>query len=573
MQKMISSVIAGPFPPNLRGLTTLLALLFLVGGCATVSDNSAQFTLVPKWGRFEQAFRSGKTYDNPLQDTELRVIFTAPSGQSRLIYGFWDGDRTWKVRFSPNEVGKWHYSTSCFDTENEGLNNRSGTFVCTAASGKTVFDKHGPVGISRDHRHLAHADGTPFFWLADTAWNGALLSTPADWNYYLTRRKLQRFTAVQWVATQWRAAPMGDRTGQLAFSGDDRIAVNSEFFQRLDGKLDALNRAGLLGVPVLLWAIGGGSHPEINPGFSLQEDQAILLARYMVARWGANDVVWFLAGDGNYRGVKAERWKRIGRAVFGDEPHAPVTLHPGGMQWILGEFRNENWFDFLGYQSGHGDDARTLNWMVSGPPSTDWQMDSPRPFINLEPPYENHIAYQSKSPISPHTVRRAVYWSLLNSPTAGVTYGGHGVWGWDDGKTPPTDHANSGIPFPWSEALEMPGATQMTHVSSFFTAIDYWRLQPSPEVLGAQPGKEDPKRHIAAARSRQGDLVVIYVPEDRNVSILQSALPKDFSASWYNPRTGQPEQVAAVMNDRSIDFATPSEGDWLLLLTGAAQKN
>lgn len=570
MRKTIFDLIASGLPRNMQSLLLVpfMVLAYLAGGCASVLESTERYTLVPKWGRFERTFHSSKSYDNPFQDTELRVVFTAPSGKSRLIYGFWDGDRTWKVRFSPEEVGKWHYSTSCFDEENDGLDNQSGTFMCTAAAGKTVFDKHGPVGISRDRRHLAHSDGTPFFWLADTAWNGALLSTSQEWNYYLTRRKQQRFTAVQWVATQWRAAPDGDRNRQLAFTGQDKIKVNTKFFQRLDGKLDAINRVGLLGVPVMLWAIGGGSQPEVNPGYALQEDQAIRLGRYMTARWGANDVVWFLGGDGNYRGLKAERWKRIGRGVFGDEPHAPATMHPGGMHWVLGEFNNEKWFDLLGYQSGHGDDSRTLNWMVAGPPSTDWRMNPPRPFINLEPPYENHISYQSKTPISSHTVRRAVYWSLLNAPTAGVSYGGHGVWGWDDGTRPPTDHLNSGVPLPWRKALDMLGATHMTHASSFFTAIDYWRLRPAPNVLGRQPGLEDPKRHISAANSRDGDLVVVYVPEDRTVDIVQSALPEDFSASWYNPRTGQPEQVAAVVNDQTIQFATPSEGDWLLLLTG-----
>ncbi|MCF7764157.1 MAG: DUF4038 domain-containing protein [Verrucomicrobia bacterium] len=565
MHNSHSSLIPNQLVRSLSGL--FLLTLFLAGGCATVPDRPEQLTLVPKWGRLELDFRSSTSYENPIQDTELRVVFTAPSGRSRLIYGFWDGDRTWKVRFAPNEVGKWHYSTSCFDTANEGLNNHSGTFLCTAASGKTVFERHGPIRVARDRRHFEHEDGTPFFWLADTAWNGPLMSTPADWNYYLNRRKLQRFTAVQWVTTQWRAAPEGDHLGELAFTGQDRIAVNPEFFQRLDEKLDAMNQADLLGVPVLLWAIGGGSIPQVNPGYALQEEQAVRLARYMVARWGSNAVAWFLAGDGDYRGVKAERWKRIGQAVFGDEPHAPVTMHPGGMQWIQGEFTDANWLDFLGYQSGHGDDARTLTWMNSGPPASGWNLDPIRPFINLEPPYENHVAYQSKTPISAHTVRRAVYWSLLNSPTAGVSYGGHGVWGWDDGTTPPTDHQNSGIPLPWKQALEMPGAAQMTHVSSFFKAIDFWRLRPAPEVLGAQPGKQDPKRHIAAARSKEGDLLVVYVPEDRELSIVSRSLPKNFSASWYNPRTGQPEQVSAVVNQRAIQFTTPSEGDWLLLVT------
>jgi hypothetical protein len=548
-----------------------IPVLLILWACATAAPTAQaqKYHLVSKWDRFEGTFKSRRTYDNAVQDAELRVVFTSPTGRSTLVYGFWDGGRVWKVRFAPDELGKWIYSTSCSDTENSGLHNQSGAFTCTATRGSNRFDRHGPIRISRDGRYLTHEDGTPFFWLADTAWNGALHSTPEDWNTYIRERKRQRFTAVQWVTTQWRAAPTGDREGQLAFTGQDRIAINPRFYQRLDQRVDALNQAGLLSAPVLLWAIGGGSQPQVNPGFSLHEEQAILLARYMVARWGANDVLWMLPGDGDYRGAKAERWKRIGRAVFGDEPHAPVVLHPGGMHWVLDEFKDEPWLNIHGYQSGHGDDDPTLRWIFEGPPATDWKKPPVRPFINLEPPYENHMAYQSQTRISPLTVRRAIYWSLLSAPVAGVSYGGHGVWGWDNGTRPPTDHDRSGIPLPWRQALLMPGAEQMAHLASFFSSIEYWRLRPAPELLAVQPGKETPRRHIAAARTERGDLVVIYVPEDRAVDLFQQNLPQDFSASWFNPRTGGIASVVAVVNDRSIQFSTPGEGDWLLLVRSA----
>lgn len=546
------------------GQFTLLLIILFASSCSTPTPD--RFTLISKWDRFERTFQSRRAYRNPFQEVTLRVVFTAPSGRSRLIYGFWDGGPIWKVRFAPNEVGKWFYSTSCSDAKNGSLNNQSGAFVCTAPVGRNRFDQHGPVQVSRDRHYLEHEDGTPFFWLGDTAWNGALLSTPDEWELYLRERQRQKFTVVQWVASQWRASPTGDREGRAAFTGQDRIAINPEFFQKLDAKADAANRAGLLNAPVLLWAIGGGSHPEINPGYALQEDQAILLARYMVARWGANNVIWILPGDGDYRGVRAERWKRIGQAVFGEEPHAPVVLHPGGMQWVLNEFRDQKWLDIQGYQSGHGDDDRTLRWIFAGPPATDWKKEPARPFINLEPPYENHIAYQSQTRIAPLTVRRAIYWSLLSAPPVGVTYGGHGVWGWDDGTKPPTDHPRTGVPLPWQQALHMPAGEQMAHVAEFFTAIDFWRLRPAPEVLATQPDKDAARRHIAAARSEAGDLLVVYVPEDRAVDIYQKSLPPNFLASWFNPRTGEKAPVVAVVNEQSIQFATPDAGDWLLFV-------
>lgn len=520
---------------------------------------------VPRWGLFEATFTSARTSENPLQDTELLVTFTAPSRQTRTVRGFWDGGSTWRVRFSPDEVGRWTYGTAATPELDRGLHGRSGVFQVGAPKGRTRFDRHGPIRVSSSRTFLEHADGTPFFWLADTGWNAALLSTAEEWQHYISQRSRQRFTAVQWVTTQWRAAPQGDRLNELAFSGHERININPKFFQRLDAKADALNAAGLLNVPVLLWAIGGGSKPAVNPGFALPEDQAVRLAQYMVARWQAHDVVWILSGDGDYRGEKSEKWKRIGRAVFGDGPHAPVVLHPGGMHWVGPEFRQETWVDIHGYQSGHGDDDKALRWMTEGPPSKDWA-GAARPFINLEPPYEHHFAYQSGKPIPPHVVRRAVYWSLLNAPPAGVTYGGHGVWGWDDGTKPPTDHPGSGTPLPWKKALVMPGAEQMAHVAAFFASIDFWRLRPAPEVLAEQPGSEAPARFIAAAAAGKGDLLVVYTPEAGTIALNADSTPRG-RATWHDPRTGARTPAKGARSGSAIRFNTPSEGDWVLLVT------
>lgn len=547
----------------MRKHTTWVAILYLLALAGLFPTEAAQrTTVVSKWGRFEREFKSSKTYENPLNDVTVAVVFTSPSGVSRSVNAFWDGGKLWKVRYSPNEVGRWLYTAVPSDESNKGLVENNGTFICTAASGKNRFSQHGPVQVSNDGRYLMHEDGTPFFWLADTAWNGALLSDPDQWAHYSDIRLRQGFSAVQWVTTQWRAAPSGNRFGQLAFTGREKISINPIFFQELDRKVEALNAVGLLNAPVLLWAIGGGSNPKINPGFDLPEDQAILLAKYMVARWGANDVVWILGGDGDYRGKNADKWKRIGRAVFGTGQHSPVIMHPGGMHWIHDEFASEKWVDIHGYQSGHGDDDNTLKWLAMGPPAKDWRKEPFRPFINLEPPYEFHIAYQSKQRITPEQVRRAVYWSLMVAPTAGVTYGGHGIWGWDDGTRPPTDHPYTGTPLPWAQALRMPGAEQMTHVVRVFKSVPFWNLRPAPQLLAKQPGTAAVKNFVAAARTVDGDAAVIYTPVGGVLELNAQEIPKGVLAQWINPRSGE----RSGANPEGNQFKTPDSGDWVLIL-------
>lgn len=537
----------------------ILVVLLATAACGQGSD-------VPKWGLFEAAFASTTPSASPFQDKDLFVTFTSPTKRAVTVRGFWDGGDVWRVRFSPDEAGEWTYVTRALPASDSGLHARIGRFRVADADGDTRFDRHGPVRVSASGTFLEHMDGAPFFWLADTGWNAALKAEPDEWEDYVETRSRQGFTAIQWVTTQWRAAPTGDRRNESAFAGHDRIALNVTFFQRLDARVAALDRAGLLSVPVLLWAIGGGADPDINPGHSLPEDQAIRLAQHMIARWQGFNNVWILAGDGDYRGPRAERWKRIGRAVFADGPRAPAVMHPGGMHWIQDEFLDEPWVDIHGYQSGHGDDERALRWMTQGPPATTWSTEPVRPFINLEPPYENHLAYQSRQPLSAATVRRAVYWSLLNAPTAGVSYGGHGVWGWDDGSGPPTDHAGSGTPLPWREAMDMPGATQMKHVADLFMSIDYTRLRPAQDLLIDQPGSVEAASFIMVAATPERDLLIAYTPAAEPISLRSDQVPAGV-ATWMDPRTGERSAATGVVEKGTLRFDPPGAEDWVLILS------
>jgi len=234
------------------------------------------------------------------------------------------------------------------------------------------------------------------------------------------------------------------------------------------------------------------------------------------------------------------------------------------MHWPWESFRDENWLDFIIYQSGHGDDANTLRWIHSGPPHQHWQDPPPRPFINIEPPYEGHLGYQSRKPHTDYVTRRAIYWSLLNAPTAGVTYGAHGVWSWHTAVgQPPTDHPTTGVAKTWREALPFPGSTQMKYLEEFFTSLAWWTLRPDDGLLAEQPGREDPARYISASRSESGDLAVIYLPVGGEVGIVEKILKKGLLAVWFDPRTGKRTPIQSSAQNL---FLAPDQQDWVLLL-------
>ena len=70
--------------------------------------------------------------------------------------------------------------TICSDEGNRGLQRQPGRFICEQASGTTRFQQHGGLRLANNRHSLMHADGTPFLWIGDTAWNGPLRSTPRN---------------------------------------------------------------------------------------------------------------------------------------------------------------------------------------------------------------------------------------------------------------------------------------------------------------------------------------------------------------------------------------------------------
>jgi hypothetical protein len=517
---------------------------------ASVAAESKKMPLVAKWGRFEQSFKSSASYSNALQKARLAVVFTSPAGETNSVEGFWDGGKTWKVRFSPDQPGRWTFKTTCSDANNTGLHNQSGEFTCTAASGKSLFEQHGHVRVARDRRHFEHADGTPFLWLADTVWNGARASTPADWETYARTRAGQKFNVAQWIV-----APGMDFKKESAFTGKETIAINPEFFQRLDAKIETINRAGLLSAIVPLGATSDAD--------ALPEDQAALLLRYVIARWQGDDIAWIVQCEGDSVAKNINRWRRLGQKVFGNQAHAPVIFFPGQNDWLFDEFRKEAWVDAFGYQNlDLGDVA--LKYLFAGPASAEWKNEPAHPVICLAPPAENSAGPQASQRVSADEIRRSLWWALLNEPTAGVTYAAEGVMNWDTAAD--TTAAGADALPAWHKSLFLQGAKQMAHVEKFFGGLEFWRLRPAPKFIAMQPGGLQPKRFIAAAGTDEKDISLVYVPEDRTLEIFMTALPPSPSVTWFNPRTGENSPAVAVVSEPKCQFPTPDPGDWVLVM-------
>ena len=123
---------------------------------------------IPLWGRFEASLTNSHFYKNPFTDVSLRTRFTRPDKSEVNFWGFHDGDghggqtgEIWKLRFMPDQLGRWSYEASFSD----GAAVTAGQFECVAKAAKP-----GPLRTDSGNPHCwKFADGTRFFLRPYTA--------------------------------------------------------------------------------------------------------------------------------------------------------------------------------------------------------------------------------------------------------------------------------------------------------------------------------------------------------------------------------------------------------------------
>jgi len=428
------------------------------------------------------------------------------------------------------------------------------------------------IKLSANRRHLVTAADTPFFFFADTAWNGPLKATEDEWDRYLETRAEQGFTAIQFVLTHWRGAAH-PRHGRIYDEIDGEVVENPAALAKMDAYIQRVVDLDLVPVPVMFWTNNPEpfAQPEpwmqevmSNPYFS--ESAMVDIGLRMVARWQQHAPLWLLGGDGDYRGREfADLWKRVGRNVFSDTPDALVTMHSCGSTWICDLFADEPWYNVATYQSGHGSSDNDLRMLTQGPFATRWSALE-MPIINIEPNYEHALSFTTKRPFAPHEVRRASYWSLLSAAPAGITYGVTSIWAWlREAGEHAEGHGESWPGNAWTTGLQSEGIDSLIVLREIFAALPWTDLRPADHLLETQPGHARAEQTVKVAQTQDESLVVVYRPADTPVSLqLPRSVPHP-QAEWINPRDGSRQSAQREPGDKFV-FLAPDTQDWLLVL-------
>jgi hypothetical protein len=456
------------------------------------------------------------------------------------------------------------------------------------------------IHVSDNGRFFVKADGTPFFWLGDTAWCIFNHPSPADVDLYLDDRAAKGFTVIQGCVAVWDHATRRNPDGQTPFANAGRGAVgnptiNDAFYKNVDEIIDKATRHGMYMAILPFWTK--------NTRSGVFNDPAVMgpYCEFLAKRYAGKHVFFVLGGDTGADpairpAIDAEAAGLLKGAKEAGVEKIMITYHPTGRQSSSFWFQEKPWLDFNSIQSGHF--IRTTNFQIV---AGDYAKVPVKPTLDMEPGYENitdNLVRDASAATAPRIqavdVRRSAYLAVF-AGAAGHSYGNGEVYEFYPGGAP-TGNAGWHANMNWKDALKLPASGQVQYVRWLVESRPMLERVPDQSLIAApeQPAVDTaPARgagrgrgpsaltRIEATRGSSGDYAFVYLPAgERSVTVATGKLAGDsLTAWWYDPRTGEATKIDSAKKQTTRQFTVPAatdkvpaeKADWVLVLDNAAK--
>ena len=413
-------------------------------------------------------------------------------------------------------------------------------FTMNAFAAKSVYKpwKNGKLKVSANSLYIVHENGTPFFWLGNTAWLLPERLNREEAEYFLTKDREAGYNVEQIQVLN--AIPTFNVYGQQAnnmefdFSKVSKPGVYG-YWEHLDYIVSVAEQNGIYIAMDCIW----GSMLK-----HMDTKKAEALGKFLAQRYkDCPNIIWMIGGD--IRGDKSpEVWDAMARAIRKIDNNHIMTFHPRGRTTSAWWFNDREWMDFNMFQSGHrrygqrnGDGDYTIkdnteedNWRYV---DMSFEKKPLRPVIDGEPSYEDipQGLHDFSAPRwMDYDVRRYAYWAVFGG-CFGHTYGHNSVMQF----IRPGLNASFGAEKPWWEAMNDPGYNQMKYLKWLMLNLPFTERVADQSVIAGTNG-ERYDRNIA---TRGNDYLLVYNYSGKPMDIdLTKISGKKKNVWWMNPADG-----------------------------------
>lgn len=319
---------------------------FLLSNAQHIEKINA-FPEVGIWKMFEIELENPTNYNDPFRDVVLKAEFTHKLGRKIDFWGFYDGDKTWKVRFMPDETGRWDYKIGFSD----GSNEKSGSFICTSSDVPGQVNKYefNPfwLGYKGGNYQLFRSFHVGDRFFAQN-WDNPLDSTDGNKRTaFLDWAQEQGYNMLSIASHYLNRNENGRGEG---WDTPELWPLNPEEYRKMEIILDELNNRNVVAFPFAGFFGAKGNWP-VN-----QEDQELYIT-YTLARIGHYpNIILSVAGPepfwrkhrSQYQGaMRFNDIKRLGAFIDRHNAHGQIlTVHNEKRATEFGDpFVDEPWYD------------------------------------------------------------------------------------------------------------------------------------------------------------------------------------------------------------------------------------
>jgi hypothetical protein len=449
-----------------------------------------------------------------------------------------------------------------------------GAMVLGAAGAAVPAPPLQPIKVSDNGRFFVKADGTPFFWLGDTAWSIFNHPKPEDVDLYLNDRAAKGFTVIQGVLALWDYNSRRNSDGQLPFVNGDLGQINEAFYKNVDSIIDKAAAHGMYMAILPYWVknsgnmLAGGDNPDKMKAY----------CKFLAQRYAKRNIFWILGGDAtaasagvqHVTDLEAEGLLEGAKAAGVDK--ILISYHPTGRQSSSFWFQQRPWLSYNSIQSGHF--IRTTNFRLVG---DDFAKTPVKPTLDMEPGYENITDglvrdNPNATRIGANDVRRSAYLAVF-AGAAGHTYGNGEVyefWSTNEGRAMP----GWGASLDWRQSLKLPGSGQMQYLRYLIESRPMLLRVPDQSLIVGAASTLATER-LEAMRASDGSYAFVFTPTGKPFSVdLAKLSGQKLKGWWYDPRTGKPEAIGEFAKEGTHEFTPPSGGagnDWVLVLDDSSR--
>lgn len=488
--------------------------------------------LATQWQPLTLELEAQRDYGEKAAYTTVIVTAQFVQGERTMtVAGFWDGGRSWRLRWTPPTAGDWQYTITS-NQDDPGL-SRSGLIQAAPATGR------GFLRVDPQHEAFGFDSGERPTLLGTTVYEVVKQARAGDtsWHEAFAQYRAHGIGKVRLLVYPWPTNPSRP-TGypdSAPFVDNDHDRLDLDHWRALD-QVIARAEAEQLVVDLIIFANNARCFGTVA------QDERYL--RYVLARYAASPAVsWSLTNEWDLTGKDKAYWNALGAIVRAEDPWMAeggllraLSIHQS--RGVAFAFADAAWptHAVIQYNQRHGYSFGDQWGSASILPNSGRGL----PVVNEELGYygQNHNGVK----VTRDQVRRAL-WGIVAS-------GGYGTTG--DAST-----VAGGLVYKsgrWHDLGAVYDDIRLLH-DALSATPRWWEYTAQQGVIrGGQ-------RVYAAGAPGVGYLV--YAANGGQVALALAA--GSYELTELNPRTGERKSLGA--STQAVRWSPPVGADWALLAT------